>query len=67
MAIFEDQLISKGLIISLSVIALTGYAVHKIVTSQPEQALPIFKEMLPYFGMIVTFYLGSRTKPTATQ
>lgn len=65
MGVFEDQLIGKGLLISLAVIGLVGYTIHKIVLVQPDQALPIFKEMLPYFGMVVTFYLGSRGQNTA--
>jgi hypothetical protein len=59
MAIVEDNLIGKGLIIALAVLGIAGYLMVK-ASADPSQAAVVLKEMWPYFGMVVSFYLGSR-------
>lgn len=63
MDIMEDKLIGKGFIVAIMVIGLVGVISYKTLT--PDNGMEILKELLPYFGMAVAFYLGNRGSNTS--
>lgn len=63
MGFIEDQLIGKGFIVAIMVIGLVG--VISVLTLTPDNGIEILKELLPYFGMAVAFYLGNRGSNTS--
>lgn len=60
MPFVEDQLIGKGFLVALFVLAIFGFSIYKVIDADPASAKEVFNALKEPFGYILAFYIGNR-------